>query len=76
MLNKKQIIKEGLSIFINKEIPDNIFEPYFNNQDSTYLQEFVLNNLKPGVGNWITGIGIIEAVELIYESAVENGNIK
>ena len=39
------------------------------------LQDFVSDNLKKEI-KWSTAIGIIEAVDHIYNEAISNGNIK
>jgi hypothetical protein len=31
--------------------------------------------MNPGISDWCTGIGIIEAVEHLYQTALENGNL-
>jgi hypothetical protein len=75
---KEQIFRDGFSLFVNGCIPDDIFEGYMNDEDgeaTLKLQIWIVNNMRGEICDWATGIGIIEAVELLYESALENGNL-
>lgn len=71
---KEQILRDGFDCFVNGRIPDDIFNAYLNDEDgeSTYrLQGWILNNMKGWMMDWCTGIGIIEAVEHLYQCAKE-----
>jgi hypothetical protein len=51
---------------------------YMNDEDgeATFeLQCWIVNNMRSEILDWCTGIGIIEAVENLYETALENGNL-
>ncbi len=76
---KPQIYRDAFSLFVKSEIPDSIFNGYMNDGDgkgTLNLQEWIVNNLKPGIDDWCTGIGIIESVENLYKVAVENSNVE
>ena len=75
---KEQIYREGFRLFTNGQIPDVIFNSYVNDQNddaTSELQNWCLNNMKDSISDWCTGIGIIEAVEDLYNTALENGNL-
>ena len=75
---KEQIFRDGFGLFTNGQIPNDIFDGYMTDEDgeATFkLQCWVLNNMRGEIIDWSTGIGIIEAVELLYNSALENGNL-
>jgi hypothetical protein len=75
---KEQIFRDSLSLFVNEYIPDDILKSYLNDEDgeaTMELQGWILNNMRGEIQDWCTGIGIIEAVEHLYETALENGNI-
>lgn len=75
----EEYLKEGFALFVDKEIPKNIFEEYYNDNkgEGIYnIQEWIINNLKDHIAEWCTGIGVIEAVEHIVRTAYENGNIQ
>lgn len=75
---KEEIFRDAFHLFTNNEIPDDLFNDYLNDKDgeATFnLQCWVINNMKRQISDWATGIGIIEAAELMYESARENGNL-
>jgi hypothetical protein len=76
---KEQIFRDGFSLFVNGQIPDDIFQGYMNDEDgeaTSRLQFWIVDNMRGEIYDWATGIGIIEAVELMYESALANGNNK
>ena len=76
--NKNQIFRDSFSLFVNKKIPDSIFDGYMNDKDgeaTSLLQFWIIDNMKSEIIDWATGIGVIEAVELLYKSAFENGNV-
>lgn len=78
MKTKEQIFREGFGLFINNPIPDDIFNKYMDDIDgegTLKLQSWIINNVRGEIIDWVTGIGIIESVELLYESAIENGNV-
>jgi len=75
---KEQIFRETFALFTNNRIPDNLFNNYMNDEDgeaTILLQEWVVNNMRGEIEDWCTGIGIIEAVEHLYEVALGNGNL-
>lgn len=75
---KEQIFRDGFGLFTNGQIPNDIFDGYMKDEDgeATFkLQCWILNNMRGEIIDWATGIGIIEAVELLYNSALENGNL-
>ncbi len=75
---KEQIYREAFACMTVGTIPDNIMNGYLNDTDGTgafKLQRWCVDNMNPGIIDWCTGIGIIEAVELLYAVAMENGNL-
>jgi len=70
--------KDIFNLFLNKEVPDDIFEGYLRDDEDCYLklQDFIGENMKKEMLSWSTTIGILEASEHLYKCAVENGNIK
>lgn len=75
---KEQIFRDAFNMLTNNEIPDELLNDYFNDKDgeATYqLQCWIGMNMKRQISDWATAIGIIEAVELMYESARDNGNL-
>jgi len=70
--------KDIFNLFLNKEVPDDIFEGYLRDDEDCYLklQDFIGANMKKEMLSWSTTIGILEASEHLYKCAVENGNIK
>ena len=51
---------------------------YMNDEDgeaTSRLQCWVVNNMRGEIMDWCSGIGIIEAVEHLYKTALENGNL-
>lgn len=77
--SKEQILRDAFGLLTNGRIPDDIFNEYIDNVDgdgSWRIQEWCVNNMKESIADWCTGIGIIEAVEHLYDVALENGNIK
>jgi hypothetical protein len=76
---KEKIFKEAFALFVNGTIPEGIFQAYLNDIDgegASRLQWWIVDNMKTEISDWCTGIGIIEAVEHLYNVAKENGNIK
>lgn len=70
---------ELYSLFLNKKIPKRILINYINNEtDDSYneLSDFIGINIKKQLNKWVTNIGIIELVDLMYKEALNNGNIK
>ena len=75
---KEQIFRDGFGLLTNGQIPNDIFNGYMADEDGegTFeLQCWIVNNMRGEIMDWATGVGIIEAVELLYESALENGNL-
>jgi hypothetical protein len=75
---KEQIFIDGFSLFINKQIPTDIFNAYMNDingEATAELQYWIVNNMRKEIMDWCTAIGIIEAVEHLYQTALENGNL-
>jgi hypothetical protein len=75
---KEQIFRDGFSLFVNGCIPEDIFQDYLNDKDgeaTSRLQFWIVDNMRGEIYDWATGIGVIEAVELMYTSALENGNL-
>jgi cell division protein ZapA (FtsZ GTPase activity inhibitor) len=70
-----KIYSEAFSLFCNGEPPhlDKLAIDALDHKEFLELQEWSVNNAKV---TWMTGIGIIEAVDSLVYSAVENGNIK
>ncbi len=77
---KLDIHKKLFSLYLTKEVPEDILKLYFgglrkrDNEGFRELQEFIVNHLKPEV-TFLTGYGIIESVEKLIETTVENGNM-
>lgn len=78
---KKQIFRDAFSLFLEKDIPDDIFTNYMRDliikdgEPTMIFQSWILNNMKKEISDWATAIGIIESVELMYEEAKSNGNL-
>lgn len=79
---RSEILKGTIELFTSIPVPADIFEAYVNDRyvtndgDGTMLmQEWIINNLRPSLSDWATGIGVIEAAEGMYECAKENGNL-
>ena len=77
MKSKLDYYKEVFALLLVREIPNKILNNYiFDIGEDAYqdLADFVINNMKESI-SWSTAIGIIEAVDHIYNEAVSNGNI-
>lgn len=61
------IIKSNIKI-------EDVFKKY-DNGDVLVMQEFIGEFIK-NEHTWMTSIGLIDAMDLIYNDAVSNGNIK
>lgn len=75
---KEQIFRDAFALFTNGRIPDDIFNAYMNDETgeaTSKLQFWILANMRGEIVEWCTGIGVIEAVEHLYQTALENGNI-
>ena len=75
---KEQIFKDGFGLFTNGQIPNDMFNAYMSDKDgeATFeLQCWIANNMRGEIMDWCTEIGIIEAVEHLYKTALENGNL-
>lgn len=78
MTIKEKIYRDSFSLFLDSKIPDDIFNNYINDKDgeaTSILQWWIIDNMKEELDYWCTGIGIIEAVEHLYNCALENGNL-
>jgi len=77
-ISKKDCYTSAFSLLVNGKIPDKILDDYINDVDDSHtaLADYVINNMKKEISKWSTAIGIIEAVDSIYNCAVENGNIQ
>ena len=76
---KEQIYRISFGLFTNGHIPDEIFNGYMNDEDgegTSRLQWWCVDNMRGDIMDWCTGIGIIEAVEHLYQCAKENGNLQ
>jgi hypothetical protein len=81
-MEHEEKIKETFRLFLTKEIPQDLFNSYINDSFGEHdgegfskLQDFVVDNLKKEI-SWSTAIGVIEAVEHIYNEAISNGNLR
>ncbi len=74
-LKKEKILRSTFALLTNGYIPDEVFSEYMDG-DFEKIQCWCVNNMRGELMDWCTGIGIIEAVELMYNVAIENGNIK
>jgi hypothetical protein len=80
---KAEIFKEAIELFITEEVHNGLLINYLDAQedkddegDATFhLQAMIVNFMKPEILDWCTGIGIIEAVNHLYNTALENGNL-
>lgn len=75
---KKEYYQDVFGLMVNGKIPDEILDNYINDiGDDNYslLADYVINNMRGEIMGWATAIGIIEAVEHIYNEALANGNI-
>jgi hypothetical protein len=75
---KEQIFRDGFRLFTSGQIPNDMFNAYMSDEDgeTTFeLQSWIVNNMRGEIMDWCTAIGIIEAVEHLYETAFENGNL-
>jgi hypothetical protein len=75
---KEKIFRESFSLLTNGWIPDEIFNAYMNDKDgdgTIKMQEWCVDNMRGEIMDWSTGLGIIEAVESLYQCALENGNL-
>ncbi len=76
---KIKYYKEAFSMFLTKEVPDELIHNYINEiGDNHYspLSDFIGMSLKKPISEWTTNLGIVEAVDLIVNEAIINGNIK
>ena len=78
MITKEKIYRDSFSLFTNGRIPDGMFNDYINDKEgeaTLILQWWIIDNMRGEISDWCTGIGIIEAVEHLYNCALENGNL-
>lgn len=79
MKNKKLIVyNSAFKLFLNKEVPyrmlvDYIEHPY--DEQANRLQDFIGVNMKSELLVWSTAIGIMDAVDILYKEALNNGNL-
>lgn len=73
---KLEIFREGISLFIETPLPEDLFLEYCQD-DERYgkgeqaLRVWINFNLKDNVRDWITANSVLNAVELLYNNAVE-----
>ena len=75
---KEELAKNFVGLFVDSEIPDQLIEDYLDDEDgegTSNLQAWIIYNMKSSISDWCTGIGVIEAFELNYNAALENGHI-
>lgn len=75
---KEQVYRESFNLFTAVPVPEDLLSSYLVDEygeASLELQSWIVNNLRKEISDWATGIGVIEAVDLLYNSAVENGTI-
>lgn len=75
-MSKEQAYHEIFNLFIDKEVPSDILERYFETDETTELQDFIGLNLKTPFLSWITCLSIIDIADYAYNEAINNGNIK
>lgn len=80
MKTKFEIYKSAFGLFLNENVPDSMLHQYLDNiQYPDYhieIQNYIIDNMKKEILDWNTGIGIIDAVDSMYDEAVSNGNVK
>lgn len=69
-----QIHYHAFSFFVEKKPPMEMVIKYFNG-DSSDMQDYIVGNLKEGLF-WSTGVGVLDAVDLLINEAESNGNFK
>jgi hypothetical protein len=78
---KKKInyYQDVFSLFLKKEVPERILKKYLNEETDDHVSElsdFIGMNMKNPISEWSTCIGVLDAVDTIYNEAIINGNIK
>lgn len=77
ILSKSRFIQEIYELFLNKKPSINIIKKYCNNYkndpDEYNLQDFCVEHRKLP---YLTGIGIIEAVNSLFAESVGNANLR
>jgi len=79
MKNKKDYYLEIFSLFLTDSVPMTILDDFMKSDHDdgyTIIADFIGMHMKPEISEWSTCLGIVEAVEIIYNEAVMNGNIK
>ena len=71
---KIQIYYNTFSFFLEKKPTFELIIQYLN-QDYTNMQDFIVSNLKDDMF-WSTGIGVMDAIDLLIKEAHNNGNFK
>lgn len=63
-----------LITYLNKDVPEDMMQRYIDQEYSGFedLWEFVNANIK-NEHTWITGVGLIDAMDAIIESVKEEG---
>lgn len=67
-------LKDVIQLFTNGSIPSDILKGYLEDETgegSMLMQSWIINNMRGEILGWCTGIGIIEAAEHLYETALE-----
>jgi hypothetical protein len=75
---KLEIYKDFLRLVCNGPIPEQLLKDWIDDDggnDSYLMQAWVVNNLRGEIMDWATGIGVLEAAESMYLTALENGNL-
>jgi len=74
----KDPFREAIMLVSGLRVPPPYVRGYsssdLNDDEIVSLQEWLLDS--PSVCKWSTGIGLIDAADMIVESALENGNIE
>lgn len=76
-MEKFEIYKQTFRLFLNEDVPDKLIVSYLEHEDNDYqLQDFIGLHMKKELLKWSTAIGIMDAVDIMYNEAISNGNIK
>ena len=77
--NKINIYASAFKIFLNEDVPYEILLAYVNHpfdEQAAVLQDFIGMHLKEELLGWSTAIGVMDAVDVLYKEAYNNGNLK
>jgi len=74
-MDKVKLYKEVFALFIKVQVPDTLIVAYLNEEDDSVI------NLQNYIGSfksidWISPLSVIDAADLIIESAFANSNLK